>query len=121
MGNPGSTGQPHREHVQHAWRPAQCLINNASTSYENLFIVDNREGDTSQDFNVELSLSENGTGSWLDIGGGDTVGGNGTGNSDLEPIAAGTYSDGSSLQKFGATVDTSGVSETLAALTTLTR
>jgi len=87
------------------------LLNNATTSYENLFIVDNREGDTSQDFNVELSLSENGTGSWLDIGGGDTVGGNGTGNSDLEPIAAGTYSDGSSLQKFGATVDTSGVSE----------
>jgi len=87
--------------------PSGGLLNNATTSYSDLFIVDNREGDTVQDFNVELSLN---TGSWLDIGGGDTVGGDGSGSGALEPIVAGNY-PGSSLEKFGATVDTSGVSE----------
>jgi len=88
--------------------PSGGLLNNATTSYSDLFIVDNREGDTAQDFNVELSLNG---GSWLDIGGGDTVGGDGSSSGPLQPIAAGSYGDESSLEKFGATVDTSGVSE----------
>ena len=82
--------------------PDNGLLNNAETTYTDLFTVENRDDDTSDNFNVELSLS---TGSWLNIGGGTSVGGDGTGSTNLETINAGnTYT-------YDATVDTNGVGD----------
>lgn len=81
--------------------PDDGLLNNAETKYTDLFTVENRDDDTSDNFNVELSLSND---SWLNIAGGTTVGGDGSGSGDLQPINAGnTYT-------YDATVDTNGVS-----------
>jgi len=80
--------------------PNSGLLNNAETIYSELFTVENRDDDTSDDFNVELSLS---SGSWLNIGGGDTVGGDSQGSSNLEPISAGN------TETYDATVNTNNV------------